>query len=116
MFHLSSLYVCMVNTIYLFSFVQTPRKFIVAELSISKSWSSSVLIVPNIETRTYFSFPSGKYVLVDPDQYFWYLKVEFTTSTSFEATRKKLKKIISTHRIRESLQSDNRPLTEFAKE
>ena len=38
---LSSLYVCMVNTIYLFSFVKTPRKFIIAELSIRKLGSSS---------------------------------------------------------------------------
>ena len=35
----------MVNTIYLFSFVETPRKFIIAELSIRKLGSSSVLIV-----------------------------------------------------------------------
>ena len=33
---LSFLYVCMVNTIYLLSFVETPRKFIIAELSIRK--------------------------------------------------------------------------------
>ena len=31
---MSFLYVCMVNTIYLLSFVDTPRKFIIAELSI----------------------------------------------------------------------------------
>ena len=31
--NLSFLYVCMVNTIYLLSFVETPRKFIIAELS-----------------------------------------------------------------------------------
>ena len=37
------LYVCMVNTIYLLSFVETPRKFIIAELSIRKLGSSSVL-------------------------------------------------------------------------
>ena len=34
----------MVNTIYLFSFVEIPRKFIIAELSIRKLGSSSVLI------------------------------------------------------------------------
>ena len=34
----------MVNTIYLFSFVETPRKFNIAELSIRKLGSSSVLI------------------------------------------------------------------------
>ena len=38
------LYVCMVNTIYLLSFVETPRKFIIAELSIRKLGSSSVLL------------------------------------------------------------------------
>ena len=37
----SFLYVCMVNTIYLFSFVETPRKFIIAELSIRELGSSS---------------------------------------------------------------------------
>ena len=42
---LSSFYVCMVNTIYLFSFVETPRKFIIAELSMRKLGSSSVLII-----------------------------------------------------------------------
>ena len=35
----------MVNTIYLFSFVETPRQFIIAELSIRKLGSSSVLIL-----------------------------------------------------------------------
>ena len=43
--NLSFLYVCMVNTIYLLSFVETPRKFIIAELSIRKLGSSSVLII-----------------------------------------------------------------------
>ena len=38
----------MVNTIYLLSFVETPRKFIIAELSIRKLGSSSVLIIPNV--------------------------------------------------------------------
>ena len=42
---LSFLYVCMVNTIYLLSFVETPRRFIIAELSIRKLGSSSVLII-----------------------------------------------------------------------
>ena len=45
---LSFLYVCMVNTIYLLSFVETPRKFIIAELSIRKLGSSSVLIIHDI--------------------------------------------------------------------
>ena len=34
-----------IGTIYLFSFVETPRKFIIAELSIRKLGSSSVLIM-----------------------------------------------------------------------
>ena len=42
---ISSLYVCMVNTIYLFSFVETPRKFIIAKIPIRKLESSSVLII-----------------------------------------------------------------------
>ena len=45
----------MVNTIYLFSFMQTPRKFIIAELSIRKLGSSSVLIIRLFEfTRPSF--------------------------------------------------------------
>ena len=44
MLGISFLYVCMVNTIYLLSFVETPRKFIIAELSIRKLGSSSVLL------------------------------------------------------------------------
>ena len=35
----------MVNTIYLLSFVETPRKFIIAELSIRKLGSSSVVFI-----------------------------------------------------------------------
>ena len=35
----------MVNTIYLFGFVETPRKFVVAELLIRKLGSSLVLII-----------------------------------------------------------------------
>ena len=46
----SFLYVCMVNTIYLLSFVETPRKFIIAELSIRKLGSSSVLTIGIIST------------------------------------------------------------------
>ena len=42
---LSSLYVCMVNIKLKYIFVETPRKFIVAELSIRKLGSSSVLII-----------------------------------------------------------------------
>ena len=43
--YLSFLYVCMVNTIYLLSFVETPRKFIIAELLIRKLGSTSMLII-----------------------------------------------------------------------
>ena len=46
---ISFLYVCMVNTRYLLSFVETPRKFIIAELSIRKLGSSSVLITRLLE-------------------------------------------------------------------
>ena len=35
----------MVNIKYLFNFVETPRKFIIAELSIRKLGSSSVLLI-----------------------------------------------------------------------
>ena len=49
---LSFLYVYMVNTIYLLSFVETPRKFIIAELSIRKLGSSSVLIIIIILLRS----------------------------------------------------------------
>ena len=42
---ISSLHVCMVNIIYLFNFVETPRKCTIAELSIRKLGYSSVLII-----------------------------------------------------------------------
>ena len=38
----------MVNTIYLFSFVETPRKLIIAKLLLRKLGSSSVLIMHHI--------------------------------------------------------------------
>jgi hypothetical protein len=56
-------------------------------------------------------FPNGRYALVVTDQYSRYPEVVFTSTTSFEATRKKLKKIFATHGIRQNVQSDNgRPL------
>ena len=67
-------------------------------------------------------FPNGQYALVVTDQYSRYPEVEFVTTTSFEATRKKLKKIFSTHGVPETLQTDNGPpfnshaFAEFAKE
>ena len=42
---LSSLYVFMVNIKLKYNFVETPRKFIIAKLSIRKLRSSSVLII-----------------------------------------------------------------------
>ena len=45
----------MVNTIYLLSFVETPRKFIIAELSIRKLGSSSVLIILPLHYYTIIS-------------------------------------------------------------
>ena len=54
-------------------------------------------------------FPNGRYALVVIDQYSRYPEVEFTTTTSFEATRKKLKKIFATHGVPQTLQSDNGP-------
>ena len=49
---------------YLFSFVETPRKFIIAELSIRKLGSSSVLIIRLFEfTQTdSFEFHKAKQV------------------------------------------------------
>ena len=52
---ISFLYVCMVNTIYLFSFVETPRKFIIAKLSIRKLGSLSVLLLALMKIRAYGS-------------------------------------------------------------
>ena len=81
----------------------------------TRPWSS-------VEVDFCGPFPNGKYVLDVTDQYSQYPEVEFTTSTSFEATRKKLKKIFSIHGIPETLQSDNGPpfnstaFAEFAKE
>ena len=42
---ISSLYVCMVNIKLKYNFVETPPKFIIAELSLRKLGSSSVLIM-----------------------------------------------------------------------
>ena len=42
--YISSLYVCKANTIHLLSFVETPRKSTIAELSIRALGSSSVLL------------------------------------------------------------------------
>lgn len=67
-------------------------------------------------------FPNGQYALVVTDQYSRYPEVEFVTTTSFEATRRKLKDIFSTHGVPETLQTDNSPpfnshvFAEFAKE
>ena len=43
----------MVNTIYLFSFVETPRKFIIAELSIRKL--GLLLLLALMKIRSYGS-------------------------------------------------------------
>ena len=48
----------MVNTIYLISFVETPRKFIIAELSIHKLGCSSVLIIRIINNNSTDEDPS----------------------------------------------------------
>ena len=45
MYTLSSLYVCMAIKYIIVLFVETPRKFITAKLSIRKPGSSSVLII-----------------------------------------------------------------------
>ena len=50
----------MVNTIYLLSFVETPRKFIIAELSIRKLGSSSVLIIRLFEFTRIVSYKKGR--------------------------------------------------------
>ena len=42
--------------VYLLSFVETPRKFIIAELSIRKLGSSSVLIIPIIISAIIYRF------------------------------------------------------------
>jgi hypothetical protein len=51
----------------------------------SRSWTT-------VEVDFCGPFPNGRYALVVTDQYSRYPEVEFTTTTSFEATRKKLKK------------------------
>ena len=51
---LSSLYVCMTNTIQ-FSFVETPRKFIIAELSIRKLGSLILALLVPMKIQAYGS-------------------------------------------------------------
>ena len=43
--NLGFLYVCMVNTIYLFSFVETPREFIIAIIIMNLLKTSSIIAV-----------------------------------------------------------------------
>ena len=43
-------------SVYLLSFVKTPRKFMIAELSIRKLGSSSVLIIPIIISAIIYRF------------------------------------------------------------
>ena len=52
---ISSLYDCMVNIILKCNFVKTPRKFIIAELSIRKLGSSSMLLLALMKIRAYGS-------------------------------------------------------------
>ena len=54
----------MVNTIYLISFVKTPRKFIIAELSTRKLGSSSVLIIRIISTNSTDEDPSLRIFII----------------------------------------------------
>ena len=54
-------------------------------------------------------FPNGRYALVVIDLYSRYPEVEFTTTTSFEAARKKLKKIFATLGVPQTLRRDNGP-------
>ena len=51
---ISSLCVCMVNNKLKYNFVETPRKFIIAELSIRKLGSSALLLAL-MEIRAYGS-------------------------------------------------------------
>ena len=69
----------------------------------SRPWST-------VEVDFYGPFPTGSYALVMIDQYSRYTEVEFTTTTSFEVTRTKLKKIFATHGVPKTLQSDTGPL------
>lgn len=75
-----------------------------------------------VETDFCGPFPNGipqQYAFVVTDQYTRYPEVEFVTTTAFEVTRKKVKKIFSTHG--ETLQTDYGPpfnshaFAEFAK-
>ena len=81
----------------------------------SRPWST-------VEVDFCGPFPNGSYALVMIDQYSRYPEVEFTTTTSFEATRTKLKKIFATRGVPKTLQSDNGPpfnshaFSDFARE
>jgi hypothetical protein len=63
---------------------------------------------PTVEVDFCGPLPNGRYALVVTDQYSRYLEVKFTTTTLFEATRKKLKKIFATHGVPQNLQSEQR--------
>ena len=72
----------MVNTIYLFSFVETPRKFIIAELSIRKLGSSSVLIIRLFEFTRPFLVQSFKETLQYCDEWRKFTSVSQSDSQS----------------------------------
>ena len=68
----------------------------------SRPWST-------VEVDFCGPFPNSSYALVMIDQYSRYPEVKLTTTTSFEASRTKLKKIFATHGVPKTLQSDNGP-------
>ena len=81
----------------------------------SRPWST-------VEVDFCGPFSNDSYALVMIDKYSRYPEVEFTATTSFEATRTKLKKIFATHGVPKTLQSDNGPpfnshaFSDFARE
>ena len=88
----------MVNTIYLLSFVDTPRKFIIAELSIRKLGSSSVLIIRganNIHSTRTFNNILVKFcgiISTDEDPS---LRIESSAIINLHGVSTKLNKYIS---------------------
>ena len=94
--HVSPFYVLSFNhkinlLLYLLSFVETPRKFVIAELSIRKLGSSSVLIIRLFEfTRPFLWIKTSYYHKFDPmslpNHYFTLPTFEHKISGDFSLT------------------------------
>ena len=86
--HNQSFFISETFQIYLFSFVETPRKFIIADLSIRKLGSSSVLTSSNLQSSNLRIFIS---ISTDEDPS---LRIESSAMINLRGVSTKLNKYI----------------------